>query len=101
MDRRAIGESIKVAAETAWESSNEDIWLNQMRLMSRHMPNRMFEPKFADAPKAPFQAPSFPSIPPSKPIEVPRGAVAPRPEAPKQSGLSKVLQVGALENWCC
>lgn len=95
MDRRAIGESI-LSAAAAWDSAQDDIYLKKYEADVKTYANRMFEPKFADAPKAPFKTPSFESIPPAKPIEVPRGAVAPRPEAPKQSGLSKVLQIGAL-----
>ena len=95
MDRRAIGESV-LSAASAYDSAVEDIWLKKYEGDVKTYANRMFEPKFVDAPKAPFQTPSFPSIPPSMPIEVPRGSVAPRPEAPKQSGLSKVLQIGAI-----
>ena len=94
MDRRAIGESV-LSAASAYDSAVEDIWLKKYEGDVKTYANRMFEPKFADAPKAPFQVPSFPSIPPSMPIEVPKGSVAPRPKAPKQSGLSKVLSIGA------
>ena len=95
MDRRAIGESV-LSAAAAFDSAVDDIWLKKYESDIKTYANRMFEPKFADAPKAPFKTPSFPSIPPEMPIEVPKGSVAPRPSAPKQSGLSKVLQIGAI-----
>ena len=95
MDRRALGESM-LSAVDAYESSKDDIWLKKMEADMKAYSSRMFEPQFTDAPKQPFKTPRFQTFPPTVPLEVPRGAVAPRPEAPKQSGLSKVLQIGGL-----
>ena len=95
MDRRAIGESL-MSAMNAYESQKDDIYLKKYEADVKAYANRMFSPKFTDTPDAPFKTPVFRSAPPSRPIEVPRGSVAPRPEAPKQSGLSKVLAIGGM-----
>ena len=95
MDRRAIGESM-MSALNAFESQKDDVYLRKYEADVRAYATRMYEPKFVDAPKEPFEVPIFEQPEPSRPIEVPR-AGHPRPQQPpKQSGLSKVLQVGAM-----
>jgi len=95
MDRRAIGESM-MSAMNAYESQKDDIYLKKYEADVKAYANRMFTPRFTSTPDAPFKTPVFEGAPPTRPIEVPRGSVAPRPEAPKQSGLSKVLAIGGM-----
>ena len=95
MDRKQIGESM-MSAMSAYESSVEDIWMKKYEADAKAYAARMFEPRFADAPKAPFQIPKFTTQKPTRPIEVPRGAVAPRPQAPQRSTASKILGIGGM-----
>ena len=94
MDRRAIGESM-MSALSAFESQKEDIYLRKYEADVKAYASRMFEPKFADAPKKPFETPQFDNPPPARPIEVPPAGVARPQSPPQQSSFSKILQIGA------
>ena len=94
MTRRQVGESM-LNALSSYEDGLNQIFLDKFEADVRTYAKRMFEPKFADAPDAPFVIPKIHTIPPAQPITVPKAGV-PQQEQKGPSALSKILTIAGV-----
>ena len=94
MTRRQVGESM-LNALSSYEDGLEQIFLDKFEADVRTYAQRMFEPKFADAPEAPFVIPKIHTIPPAEPLVVPKAGVATQQQK-GPSALSKILTIAGI-----
>lgn len=94
LNQRRLGESL-VNAAAAREFAMSEIARGKVQADRQAAAARMLPPRFAPDPPKPYKAEMPTLVPPPEPIPVTREAYqVPQPQ--KQSGMSKVLSIGAM-----